>query len=1333
MPPQAGRFTTIQSEGALLPPDVLRRVENLDGDLGGLSPDAYHLAPGERLNEAINRSWNRLLGAWKNFRDALEKLPEGDHATTPTRDRWLLPLFQELGYGRLAAVATAREIEGKRYPISHSWGAVPIHLVGCRVPIDRRTPGVRGAAGANPHSLLQEFLNRADDCLWGFVSNGLRLRLLRDNLSLTRQAYVEFDLESMMEGEVYTDFSLLWLVCHQSRLEATKPEETLLERWSRAAREEGARVLDGLRDGVERAIEALGRGFLAHPANTAVREKLRAGSLSTQDYYRQVLRLVYRVLFLFIAEERGLLLAPKTDAKARDRYERHYSIRRLRSLAGKRRGTRHGDQWEGLSVVMRGLGNPEGCPPIALPPLGSFLWSRNAVPDLDRARLQNADLLDAIHALSFFTDDNVRRGVDYKNLGADELGSVYESLLELHPEVHAEAARFELKSAAGHERKTTGSYYTPESLVQCLLDTALDPVLDEAARKPDAAKAILDLKVCDPACGSGHFLIAAAHRIARRLAGVPTRDEEPSPEDYRTALRDVVGHCLYGVDVNPMAVELCKVNLWIEALEPGKPLAFLEHRIQVGNSLLGTTPALMEKGIPDEAFDPIEGDDRKTASALKKRNREERKGLAAPLPFDAIAAEALGSYGSLAANVSALDSLDDQTIADIQEKEARLIRLAASPEYRRSRLTADAWCAVFVWRKEPRGPSPLTHDIYRRISKGLPDVPVDVPPEVTRLAEQYQFFHWHIAFPSVFRLPEAGKGAENRQAGWNGGFDVVLGNPPWERIKLQEQEWFTTRDPKIAQAPNAAARRKLIDALATKNIDLLRDFLEDRRQAEGASHFVRCSGRYPLCGRGDINTYAVFAETTRGLLSRVGRVGVIVPSGIATDDTTKFYFQDLMARRQLVNLHSIFEIRQFFPSTDSRVPFCLLTLGSLPRANWSDFVFDMRELTELHDVDRHFNLTSDDIALLNPNTRTCPVFRTRRDAELTKSIYRRVPILLKEGPPEENPWGVEFLAMFHMANDSHLFCTRNHLEADRWRLEGNVFRRGEDEYLPLYEAKMVRHFDHRWAAYDGMESGDVDPARKADPALAVLPRYWVPAGEVEAPLCTRWPRGWLLGWRDICRSTDERTVIASVLPRVGVGDTFLLMLPSHAEPAELGILIGNLNSFVADYAGRQKIGGTHLKYHVFKQLPILPPSTYDAPTAWATSQPLRSWLLPRVLELVYTAWDLEPFARDCGYDGPPFRWDNERRFLLRCELDAAFFHLYGISRSDVDYIMDTFPIVKRKDEKQHREYRTKRVILEFYDALAHAAAACSPYRTVLDPPPSDLRVAHPPRKTTAEL
>ena len=430
-------FTTVTTAGGLLPADLLSRLAQSPDDVPGTSPTAYHLSEGQRVRDAINRSWTELQGAWAVFRAEWARLPAGERATTITRGRWLLPLFAELGFGRLAR-SPIISAGGREFPVSHAWGTVPIHLLGADVDLDHRTRGVAGAAGAAPHSMVQGLLNYSDDHLWAMLSNGRQLRLLRDNSSFARASYVEFDLQAMFDGQVFTDFAILWLVCHQSRFEAASPEECWLERWVSLARDQGVRALDSLRTGFELAITDLGQGFLAEPGNTALRSLLRSGGLSVEDYYRQVLRLVYRLVFLLVAEDRDLLHPPGTVAKVRDRYVRYYSLGRIRDHARRNRGTRHTDLFEALKVLFAALGK-EGIAELGVPAFGSFLFATESCSELDAARLANAELLGSFRHLAYTEEHRVLRRVDFANLGPEELGSVYESLLELYPRVSLRA------------------------------------------------------------------------------------------------------------------------------------------------------------------------------------------------------------------------------------------------------------------------------------------------------------------------------------------------------------------------------------------------------------------------------------------------------------------------------------------------------------------------------------------------------------------------------------------------------------------------------------------------------------------------------------------------------------------------------------------------------------------------------------------------------------------------------------------------------------------------------------------------------------------------------
>ncbi len=1312
---QLGGLMTVRTVGGVVPPDLLARIVAGD-DLAGLGSDDYHLELGVSPREAANRAWSVLTGAWTAFRDALAVRPEGDRATGLTRDKWLAVLLRELGFGRVPVTpAGGIAADGRSFPVSHVWQDVPMHLLGWGTDLDHRTPGVAGAAERAPHAMVQELLNRSSDHLWALLANGSTLRLLRDSSSLVGQAYVEFDLAAMFDGEVFSDFAVLYLLCHQSRFEPVDPEagpeDCWLERWRTHAVESGIRALGALRLGVQRAIEALGTGFLRHPGNADLRDRLsRDGDLSLADYHRGLLRLVYRLLFCFVAEDRGLLADPTSPADARRRYLDWFSTARLRGIATRRRGTRHGDLWQALSLVLDGLGSPGGRPELGLPALGG-LFEPSAADVVDGCLLSNEALLEALRHLCVVQPpgSGPRRVVDYRNLGAEELGGIYEGLLEFLPRHDPATRTFTLESLAGNERKTSGSYYTPTSLIDCLLDSALDPLLDEAERAAEPEAALLALTVCDPAGGSGHFLVAAARRIAARLARVRADGGEPTVLESQAAMHDVVGRCIFGVDLNPMAAELAKVSLWLEALQPGRPLSFLDAHIKVGNALLGTTPALLAAGIPDEAFAALEGDDRKTVAALRKRNRTEREGQGVLFGGSGIAV----ANRALADAARAVDAAGDLSLADVALAQRRLREFEGSPELRRARLLADAWCAAFVIEKHP-GAADLTHAVLERWQRAdLASLEAEpVHAEVQRLAARFRFFHWHLEFPQVFGV---NGGAVADGPGWTGGFSCVLGNPPWERVKLQEQEFFAARDPDIASAPNAAARKRLIRELADRDPALMAEFEAAKRQADGESHLIRTSGRYPLCGRGDVNTYAVFAETDRILLGDRGRLGVILPTGIATDATTQYFFKDLVLGRNLASLYDFENRKPLFEAVDSRVKFCLLTLsGWASPVDAATFAFFAHDPTDLARPDARFQLTPEEITLLNPNTGTCPVFRTRRDAEITLGIYRRVPVLIRHGDPAGNPWGVSFMTMFHMSNDSGLFRTRAQLQAARWELHGNVFRHGDETMLPLYEAKMIHHFDHRWATYD--ETGairGVTPAEHDDPHFVVRPRYWVPAPEVDAALLDRWKHQWLVGFRDITNSTNERTMIAGLMPRVAVGNNLPLLLSSNPDAWALP---GVLTSVVLDFPARLSVGGTHMNFFIAEQLPVAGPQPLASGPPWAGAAFL-DWLRPPVLELTYTAWDMEPFARDLGDSGPPFRWDEERRAVLRAELDGAFFHLYGIERDDADYILSTFPIVHRNDQARHGEHRTRRLVMEAYDGIAKAIASGELFRSTLDPPP----------------
>ena len=1312
-------WPSLSLEGNLIAPAMVARIDRREAREQG--EDDYGVRKGLTVRDEVSLAFR--VGQAHFDRFAKIEAPSAEATRRFARDF----LNETFGFDDLAdASGTIACTAG---------GRVPVLAVPPSESLDRRSPTLSTDRSRSPAIALQDYLNEREEALWGLVTNGTRLRLLRDNASLTRPAHIEADLEQIFANEDAASFAALWLLIHRSRFGPTGTPATdcALERWRDTGAREGEAARDRLAGQVEIALRVLGSGFLE--ANPDLAQRLRSGALPLTAWFNELLRLVYRLIFLMVAEDRNLLHPANARAGARKLYAEGYSLAALRAQCV--RGAtwdRHHDRYEGMKIVFRALAAGEAA--LGLPALGG-LFAPDRLPNLQSARLRNRAFMEAVYRLAWLTDRSGMVPVNWRAMETEELGSVYESLLELQPQLTDDGRALifasDVAEQKGNQRKTTGSYYTPDSLVQALLDTALDPVLDRTeAAAEDPAEALLGLTVIDPACGSGHFLLAAARRIATRLARIRA-EGTPSLADYRHALRDAVRNCVHGVDRNPMAVELTKVALWIETVDPGLPLGFLDAQIRCGDALLGVFDlAVLERGIPDAAYKPLTGDDKAVARHYAKKNKEERSERARIEE-----GFRFGRQRDLMRDFAAMRAMPEDTLDQIAAKSKRLNTLTGSgtDSWLFSRA-CDLYVAAFL---APKIVLPVTAGPDGLPRRGAETVPTSgtvweylrgVRPfgllvqNAERALDNARPFHWPLEFPDIMA---------------RGGFDVVLGNPPWERIKLQEQEFFAARAPEIAGAPNKAARARLIAALETAPENgperaLHAAFVTAKRQAEAGSEFVRVpggeGGRFALTGRGDVNTYALFAELFSNLAR--DRAGVIVPTGIATDATTAAFFAALVGEGRLANLVDFENSAPLFGGVHRSYKFCLLTLGR--NEGTARFAFFLTDPAQLAEPERNFTLGPGRIAAINPNTRTAPVFRSRADAELTAKIYANAPVLIEEGKGRKgNPWGVSFMAMFHMSNDSGLFRTARQLAEAGFVRDGTDWVRpghrppqgvlpveGTDSaslplaggearatrYVPLYEAKMIHQFDHRWAGYDedGESSADIGQAAKRDPAFEPAPRYWVPRKEVDERLSAKsWTRSWVMGWRRNARNTDERTMIAAALPTsVGIGDsTFLLNVELNS--GELAALIGNANSIAFDYVARQKVSGVNMSFYFVNQFPVLNPQHYS---------PNRlSFLLPKVLDLAYTSQALAPFARDLGHTGPPFAWNEERRAHLRADLDAFYARAYGLTRDEVRYILDptdamgaaypseTFRVLKDKEIRQYGEYRTRRLVLAAWDRM----------------------------------
>jgi hypothetical protein len=635
---------------------------------------------------------------------------------------------------------------------------------------------------------------------------------------------------------------------------------------------------------------------------------------------------------------------------------------------------------------------------------------------------------------------------------------------------------------------------------------------------------------------------------------------------------------------------------------------------------------------------------------------------------------------------AALEAVVEDNLAGVAAKAQAHREWLQQPAVQQQLLAANVYTAAFFLPKTTNTQAmvPTSEHLDAVLQGG--SIPPAMAAAVTKAAADFRFLHWHLAFPDVMQA---------------GGFDCLLGNPPWERIKLQEKEFFAARSEAIATAANKAAREQLIQALSAADASeadraLVREFELAKREAEGSGEFIRGSGRFALTAVGDLNTYALFAEHFLNLIGPGGRAGLIVPTGIATDNSTKAFFDGVSSGGKLLSLYDFENRAGLFPSVDSRMKFALVTLGN--NAESTDFVFFATAVNQLADQRRHFVLSADDIALINPNTRTCPVFRSRLDAELAKKIYSRLPTLINESQSyQANPWGMRMHSrLFHMTEDNHLF-----------------FDTPSHERTALVEAKMISLYNHRASTYAGRDDGRgyrVLPESSIkdlqDPSYNSTPYYWVSTNETETRLqANGWQEQWILGICDITSSTNERTLVGSVMPRGAVGNSIALLFPetSNKRKEKTGCFLAWISTLTCDFFVRQKVGGVHLNFFLVKQ--------FAAPSPESFSDENIRFINSRVLELTYTSHDLKAWAQDLGYDGPPFRFDPERRALLQAELDAYYAHLFGLTRDELRYILDpadlmgpdypseTFRVLKNNEIRKFGEYHTQRLVLEAWDRL----------------------------------
>jgi hypothetical protein len=781
---------SIRIEGQIFSGELLQRLDQ--PDMAGQRPADFGLPPDVKVKDEIARAWAASQSYYRAFRQRIAPIESSSahqqpstqkpttaasaaSLTSETRNLWMVPILSLLGY-KPDFAGKGEEINGKNYFISHrdsSRDGLPIHLLGWNDSLDKRRDDGSGPR-MSPHGLLQEYLNLTEH-LYGLVANGRTLRLLRDSTRLVRQSFIEFDLERMFEEDLFADFAVLFRLVHASRLPTSQSAApaSLVEKYHQDALDQGARIRDGLSKAVEQTILGFANGFLTHPDNDALRTEIISGRLKPDAYYQNLLRLIYRFLFLLVTEERRLIYPPTVPAKKRDIYYNHYSLQRVRRLAEKPHlaERKHKDLWLAIRTTFRLFEADGPGKKLDIAPLAGDLFSPEAIGLLNQCALDNGTVLDGLRALSLYynttTHQTIR--VNYASLNVEEFGSVYEGLLEYTPVFSTGEGSVSFAFAQGGERAATGAHYTPDELVQPLIRHSLDYLIADELKEKDKEKALLSLRVADISCGSGHILLAAARRIATELAIVRTGEEQPSPAAFRVAVRDVIRECIYGVDINPLAVELCKVALWLEAHNPGQPLNFLDHHIKCGNAIVGyARREEVERGVPDEAFSTLPGDDKETAARIRKQNKAERKEL-----LDENAKQGKMEYAPAAEKQMTGIIHRSRQISSLPETTTEAI-FAKKAAYEKFTGTADAYLlkqilsipiAQFYIPKTPETRAKLITDAdFRLYWSAQRHTHGQATAEAYTTAVSKRFFHWFLEFPEIIE---------------RGGFDCILGNPPY--------------------------------------------------------------------------------------------------------------------------------------------------------------------------------------------------------------------------------------------------------------------------------------------------------------------------------------------------------------------------------------------------------------------------------------------------------------------------------------------------------------------------------------------------------------------------
>ncbi len=889
---------------------------------------------------------------------------------------------------------------------------------------------------------------------WCVTATGARLQIIDSSRPWSRRA-LEFDLGRVIADE--RALHLLWTLARAGAL------ADFLESVVEHADAHTVGVCAALSDGV---LTSLG---------TLVTAMSRSGTTRGHDRevtFEQALTLVYRVLFLLFAEARALV--PTWHRVYRNAYT-------IEALC--RRSTRHSRPtglWQALQAISR-LAHA-GCRArdLCVTPFNGRLFSPAHTPLGERARIPDAVVREVVLSLATAPTAVGRRRIAYADLGVEQLGAVYERVLEYEPRPHNGPL---ILTRTSTERKATGSFYTPRSITEFLVRRTLHPLV--AGRTSDE---ILALRVVDPAMGSGAFVVAACRFLANaaehaRIESGEWRADEVTVEQRAELRRTIAQRCLYGVDLNPTAVQLARLSLWLTTLTTDRPLTFLDHHLVSGDSLVGA-------GLEDLARQPSAGVGARSPAAQ-----------ALPLFEDAASSE-------IAAHVLPdrfrIAEEPGDTLAAVRAKERALQNLnAPGAPLRRWKAAADLWCAGWFWPNRALTPALygelLAASLHRH--SALPDDQVQtLLDQVSTLARQLRTFHWHFEFPEVFFDRDG-------RLRHDGGFDAVLGNPPWDVLR--------------ADTGSESVRA------------------DARRQRKHGLRFFRSSGVYTCQGGGHPNRYQLFAERALQLLRAGGRFGVILPSGIASDHGSAPLRRMLFDSTTIDHLFGFSNRDGIFPiHRDMRFVLVTGTRGGVTTrlpcrfgmrdATWLDSLPDAA--SEEPVAARPIVLSRTWLDAWDPTHLAIPELDSPEDLEILAHVAATVSPL-----GSERGWRVQFGRELNATDDKAHFEPRR--EANR-------------ASLPVIEGKHLEPF-----RVHAERSAWAVPARTASRLLKASATF----GRAR------------IAYRDVASATNRLTLIAAILPAHTVSTHTVFCLKTPLGAAGQYCLVALLNSLAANYLVRLQV------------------------------------------------------------------------------------------------------------------------------------------------------------------